>query len=291
MGCACASRCASVALDQRLAALIGQVTAAARLAAAVHAPGRAGARLPGRPTRRGSRRIGRQHRARTSAACAPSRICTSAAGRHALRLAVVVALTELLVQRVALPRAYWAVVAAVHRAAPGLRRDLHARCRARARDAAGRGDRDADRRRHEPGGWGVVAVVAVLASAPTRSFPRASPPGTALLTGVDRLPAARGRAGDSVQTALDRGIDTAIGGAIGLIAYALWPTWSAAFRRTAAGDAGGCPAQLSRRRADRADHRQAPAGDAAANARARGARRVHGCRGGDRPGAQRAAPG
>ena len=32
---------------------------------------------------------------------------------------------------------------------------------------------------------------------------------------------------DTVQTALDRGIDTAIGGAIGLIAYALWPTWSA----------------------------------------------------------------
>jgi hypothetical protein len=31
----------------------------------------------------------------------------------------------------------------------------------------------------------------------------------------------------TVQTALDRGIDTAIGGAIGLIAYALWPTWSA----------------------------------------------------------------
>ena len=30
----------------------------------------------------------------------------------------------------------------------------------------------------------------------------------------------------TVQTALYRGIDTAIGGTIGLIAYAVWPTWS-----------------------------------------------------------------
>jgi uncharacterized membrane protein YccC len=78
----------------------------------------------------------------------------------------------------------------------------------------------------DPTGWGVVAVVAVLAYCTFAVFPASYAVGIAMLTGliVFLLHAV---APGTVQTALDRGIDTAIGGAIGLIAYALWPTWSA----------------------------------------------------------------
>ena len=78
----------------------------------------------------------------------------------------------------------------------------------------------------DPGGWGVVAVVAILAYCTYAVFPASFTAGTALLTSVIVF-LLHAVSPDSVQTALDRGIDTAIGGAIGLIAYALWPTWSA----------------------------------------------------------------
>jgi hypothetical protein len=77
-----------------------------------------------------------------------------------------------------------------------------------------------------PNGWGVVAVVAVLAFATYAVFPASFTVGTAMLTGVIVF-LLHAIAPGTVQTALDRGIDTAIGGAIGLIAYAVWPTWSA----------------------------------------------------------------
>ena len=78
----------------------------------------------------------------------------------------------------------------------------------------------------DPSGWGVVAVVAVLAFVTYAVFPASFTVGIAMLTGVVVF-LLHAIAPDTVQTALDRGIDTAIGGAIGLIAYALWPTWSA----------------------------------------------------------------
>ncbi len=77
-----------------------------------------------------------------------------------------------------------------------------------------------------PNGWGVVAVVAVLAYFTYAVFPASFTVGIAMLTGVVVF-LLHAVAPGTVQTALDRGIDTAIGGAIGLIAYALWPTWSA----------------------------------------------------------------
>jgi uncharacterized membrane protein YccC len=216
---------ASVPLDQRLAALIGQVTAAARLAADLHAPG--SGRLPfalGRPTR-GSVRLGHRvaedlYRMRRAANL------DSAAGRHALRLAVVVSLTELLIQRVALPRAYWAVVAASTVLRPSFGQTFTRGAERVLGTFLGVVIATLVAVGLNPTGWGVVAVVAVLACCTYAVFPASFAVGVAMLTGVVVF-LLHAVAPGTVQTALDRGIDTAIGGAIGLVAYALWPTWSA----------------------------------------------------------------
>ncbi|MGH2835474.1 MAG: FUSC family protein, partial [Solirubrobacteraceae bacterium] len=190
-----------------------------------HAPGRG--RVPftlGRPTR-GSTRLGRRisedvNRMRNSANL------DAAAGRHALRLAVVVSLTELLIQRVALPRAYWAVVAASTVLRPGFGQTFTRGAERVLGTFLGVVIATLVAVALDPTGWGVVAVVALLAGCTYAVFPASFAVGIAMLTGlvVFLLHAV---APGTVQTALDRGIDTAIGGAIGLIAYALWPTWSA----------------------------------------------------------------
>ncbi|HEX3618247.1 MAG TPA: FUSC family protein [Solirubrobacteraceae bacterium] len=215
----------AVALDQRLAALIGQITAAARLAAALHAPGRG--RLPlvlGRPTR-GTVRVGRRIAEDLRRMRASANLQTSA-GRHALRLAVVVSLTELLIQRVALPRAYWAVVAASTVLRPGFGQTFTRGAERVLGTLLGVVIATLVAVALNPTGWGVVAVVALLAVCTYAVFPASFAIGVAMLTGVVVF-LLHAIAPGTVQTALDRGIDTAIGGAIGLIAYALWPTWSA----------------------------------------------------------------
>jgi uncharacterized membrane protein YccC len=78
----------------------------------------------------------------------------------------------------------------------------------------------------DPSGWGLVAVVGILAYLTYAVFSASFTAGTAMMTGVIVF-LLHAVVGDSVTTALDRGLDTVIGGGIGLIAYALWPTWSA----------------------------------------------------------------
>jgi hypothetical protein len=79
----------------------------------------------------------------------------------------------------------------------------------------------------DPSGWSIVAVVALLGCGTYAVFPASFAAGTALLTAVIVF-LLHAVAPDSVSIALDRALDTAVGGAIGLLAYALWPTWSGA---------------------------------------------------------------
>ena len=203
--------------EHRLAALAGQVLGAARTA--LVARGRMGAR-PQRGRRMWSQAVASDVRRLQASAT-----LQSAAGRHAVRLAVVVAGTELLVQRVALPRGYWAVVAA----ATVLRPDFAATFTRGAERVlgtlAGVFVAGLIAVGLDPGGWGIVAVVALLGGGMYAVFPASFAAGTALLTAVIVF-LLHAVATDSITIALDRALDTAVGGAIGLLAYALWPTWS-----------------------------------------------------------------
>lgn len=214
-------------VDERLGALLGQVVAAARLAAAIDAPG-GRLMLVGRPTLGGRglllrtvyriRNDFRQIRANAT--------LQSAAGRHALRLAVVVAGTELLTQRVALPRGYWAVVAAATVLRPSFGATFTRGAERMLGTCAGVVIATLIAVAIDPSGWGLVAVVALLAFITYAVFPASFTAGTAMLTAVIVF-LLHAVVGDSVATALDRGLETVIGGVIGLTAYALWPTWSA----------------------------------------------------------------
>ena len=94
-------------IDGLLAGLLGQVAAALRMAERSQGRDRGRRVHPTRGSRSPLAGMGSDlRRLRASATVG------SAAGRHAIRLAAVVAGTELLVQRVGLPRGYWAVVAA-----------------------------------------------------------------------------------------------------------------------------------------------------------------------------------
>jgi uncharacterized membrane protein YccC len=150
----------------------------------------------------------------------------SPAGRHALRLMIVVPLTELVAELLHLPRGYWAAVSASTVLRPGFGATFTRGAERVLGTFAGVVIASAIAVAIDPAGWGVVAVVGILAYLTYAVFPANFAVGTAMLTGmvVFLLHAV---ASDSAQIALDRGLDTAIGGVIGLIAYALWPTWSA----------------------------------------------------------------
>ena len=126
----------------------------------------------------------------------------------------------------ALPRAYWAVVAAVTVLRPGFGQTFTRGAERVLGTLLGVVIATLVAVALNPSGWSVVAVVAVLACAHLRGLSSELHRGRRAAHRGRRVPAARVAPG-TVQTALDRGIDTAIGGAIGLIAYALWPTWSA----------------------------------------------------------------
>jgi uncharacterized membrane protein YccC len=207
--------------DALLAGLVGQIAAAARMASS--ARGRAaalpqvhpslGSRLPFSSLPSDLRRL------RASATL------DSAAGRHAVRLAVVVAGTELLVQRVALPRGYWAVVAAATVLRPEFGATITRAAERVGGTCAGVVIATLIAVGLQPGGWGITAIVAMLAVFTFAIFPASFAAGTAGLSAmiVFLLHAV---APDSVEIAFARGLDTLIGGAIGLAAYVLWPTWS-----------------------------------------------------------------
>jgi uncharacterized membrane protein YccC len=77
----------------------------------------------------------------------------------------------------------------------------------------------------QPAGWGTVAVIGLLAWATYAVFPASFAAGTAGITAVIVF-LLHPVAPDSSAIALDRGINTAVGGAIGVAIYLLWPTWS-----------------------------------------------------------------
>jgi uncharacterized membrane protein YccC len=149
----------------------------------------------------------------------------SPAARHALRLAVVVPLAELISRALPLQRGYWMVVAA----AAVLRPEFGATFTRGAERALGTclgvtlaGVIAASL---HPAGAVTVTLVGGLAWAGYATFPASFAAGFAFITAlvVFLLNVLNP---DTFPTAEARLLDTLVGGALGLLAFALWPTWS-----------------------------------------------------------------
>lgn len=209
------------AVQARLAALAGQLRAAVRLTTqSAGAPGLRGVAHPTRGSRRPLAHLPSDvRRLRASASL------ESATGRHALRLAIAVTLTELVAQRAGLPRGYWAVIAA----ATGLRPEFGATFTRGAERILGTTvgviAATVIAVALVPSGWALVAIIGLLAWLTFTVFPASFAAGTAGITALIVF-LLHGVAPESIAIALDRGIDTAVGGAIGAGVYLLWPTWS-----------------------------------------------------------------
>jgi hypothetical protein len=209
------------AVQPRLAALAGQLRAAVRLTTqSAGAPGLRGLAHPTRGSRRPLAQLPTDvRRLRASATLA------SATGRHAVRLAVAVTLTELVAQRAGLPRGYWAAIAATTALQPAFSATFTRGAERSLGTTVGVIAATLIAVSLQPSGWGLVAIIGLLAWLTFALFPASFAWGTAGITAliVFLLHAV---APESTAIALDRGIDTAVGGAIGVGVYLLWPTWS-----------------------------------------------------------------
>jgi uncharacterized membrane protein YccC len=210
-----------LAVRTRVAALGGQLRAAARLTTqSARPPGLRHLFHPSRGSRSPRHQLAADlRRVRASATL------SSATGRHAVRLAVAVTLTELIAQRAHLPRGYWAVIAAATALRPEFGATFTRGAERLLGTTVGVIAATLIAVALQPAGWGLVAVIGLLAWATYAVFPASFAAGTAGITAVIVF-LLHPVAPDSTTIALDRGINTAVGGAIGVAVYLLWPTWS-----------------------------------------------------------------
>jgi uncharacterized membrane protein YccC len=218
------------ALGRRLAALGGQLRAIARYAQAAGARANVAARRPvlGSPHLLGGMRADlAQLRANAT--------LESPAGRHALRLAVVVLTTEVIAQHIPLQRSYWMVVAAAAALRPEFAATFTRGAERIIGTCVGVALSGLIVVSLHPSLGAVVAIIGALGWLAYSVFPASFAVGFAFLTAlvVFLLDAV---STDTLAIASDRLLDALIGGAIGLLAYLLWPTWSRKPARQALAD-------------------------------------------------------
>ena len=221
---------AAPALARRLAALAGQLRAIGALAVAAGEGGTLRERRP-RP---------QAVRMRDSVAADLAQIRANAsraspAGRHALRLAVVVLLAELISRHLPLQRGYWMVVAAATTLRPEFGATFTRGIERAIGTCLGVGLAGAIAVALHPAGAVTVLLVGALAWAGYSMFPASFAVGFAFITALVVF-LLNAISPDTLATAWARLLDTLIGGTIGLLAYALWPTWSEEPARQALAD-------------------------------------------------------
>jgi uncharacterized membrane protein YccC len=211
---------AAVNLARRLPGLAGQLRAIAALAPTAGEGGGLRSRRPHQALNRPLARLradAEQLRANIS--------LHSPAGRHALRLAVVVLVAEAISTHLPLHRGYWMVVAAATVLRPefgatftrGTERFLGA--------ALGVGLAGAIAVIFNPSGGTTVVIVGLMAWAGYSIFPASFAIGFGFITSLVVF-LINVISPDTLATAGARLLDTIIGGTLGLIAYAVWPTWA-----------------------------------------------------------------
>ena len=207
-------------LERRLAALSGQVRAIGSLAPAAAAGGGLRSR---RPIRRTNHPLSR---ARADLAQLRANLSLqSPAGRHALRLAVIVPGASLIARELPLHRSYWLVVAAATVLRPEFGATFTRGTERALGTCLGVGLAGAIAVVLHPAGGLTVVLVGLFAWAGYAVFPASFAVGFAFITAlvVFLLNAV---SPDTLAAASARLLDTLVGGTIGLLAYALWPTWS-----------------------------------------------------------------
>jgi uncharacterized membrane protein YccC len=212
-------------MARRLAALAGQLRAVAALAPAA---GESGSLRSRRPHRRTSRPL---ERMRSDLALIRANASLgSPAGRHALRLAIIVPAAELISRQLPLQRGYWMVVAAATVLRPEFAATFTRGTERALGTSLGVGLAGAITVGLHPAGGVTVVIVGLLAWAGYAVFPASFAVGFGFITAlvVFLLNAV---SPDTLSIASARLLDTAVGGTIGLLAYALWPTWSRASAR------------------------------------------------------------
>ena len=209
-----------LALSRRLAALAGQLRAIGSLAVSA---GEGSGLRDRRPHARTNRWF-EQQRADLATLRANASL-HSPAGRHAVRLTVVVLLAELISRHLPLSRSYWMVVAAATTLRPEFGATFTRGAERAGGTALGAGLAGLIAVALHPAGGATVLLVGLLAWAGYSVFPASFALGFAFITAVVVF-LLNAIAPDTLATAWARLIDTLVGGALGLTAYALWPTWS-----------------------------------------------------------------
>jgi uncharacterized membrane protein YccC len=209
------------ALERRLEALAGQLRAVAALA---RAAGESGSLRERRP--RGSTGRLRERVTSDLAMLRANASLASPAGRHALRLAVVVVVAEVIARHLPLQRGYWLVVAAALTLRPEFGATFTRGAERVLGTCLGVGLAGAIAVALHPSGALTTILVGVLAWAGYAVFPASFTLGFGFITAVVVF-LLNAISPDTLATVLARLLDTLVGGALGLLAYAVWPTWSA----------------------------------------------------------------
>jgi uncharacterized membrane protein YccC len=149
----------------------------------------------------------------------------SPAGRHALRLALVVPAADLIARELPLQRGYWMVVAAATVLRPEFGATFTRGSERALGTSLGVALAGALAVLLHPTGAVTVVIVGLLAWAGYAVFAASFAIGFAFITTltVFLLNAINP---DTLSTAAARLLDTLVGGALGLLVFAAWPTWS-----------------------------------------------------------------
>ena len=228
------------ALARRLAALAGQLRAASALAVSA---GEGGSLRDRRPHRQAN-----QPRELAAAALAQLRAnasLDSPAGRHAVRLAVVVLIAELISRHLPFQRGYWMVVAAATTLRPEFGATFTRGTERALGTALGVALAGAIAVTLHPTGAATIVLVGLLAWAGYAVFPASFAGGFTFITALVVF-LLNAISPDTLATAWARLLDTLVGGSLGLLAYAVWPTWSHVPARQALADLVGAARAYTR---------------------------------------------
>ena len=210
----------STQIIRRLASLAGQLRAVRTLAPAA---GRGGGLRSRRPHRRANQPLARLQadldllRANVS--------LQSPAGRHALRLGIVVPLASVLARELPLHRGYWMVVAAATVLRPEFGATFTRGSERALGTSAGVALAGAIAVLLHPAGGVTTVLVGLLAWAGYALFAASFAAGFTFITTLTVF-LLNAISPDTLSTASARLLDTLVGGALGLIVFAIWPTWS-----------------------------------------------------------------